>query len=103
MTTKRVGGQHSPLNSYDKKNIEFGGTRRRVMKPADRSTRLIAKSVAPRFAQEFRIRRIPALLQGSVIETPVEITRGEVRSPQSSKIPATSPRGIGKTPMPLPS
>jgi hypothetical protein len=33
--------------------------------------------------------RIPALLQeGSVIETPVEITRGEV--------PATSPRGIGK-------
>jgi hypothetical protein len=44
-----------------------------------------------------RIRRIPALLQeGSVIETAVEITRGEVRRPEFSKVPATSPRGIGK-------
>jgi hypothetical protein len=31
-----------------------------------------------------------------VIETAVEITRGEVRSHESSKVPATSPRGIGK-------
>jgi hypothetical protein len=31
-----------------------------------------------------------------VIETAVEITRGEVRSHEFSKVPATSPRGIGK-------
>jgi hypothetical protein len=40
---------------------------------------------------------VPALLQeGSVIETAVEITRGEVRSHEFSKVPATSPRGIGE-------
>jgi hypothetical protein len=43
------------------------------------------------------IGRIPALLQeGSVIETAVEITRGEVRRRVFLKFPATSPRGIGK-------
>jgi hypothetical protein len=56
-------------------------------------------------AQEALVAGVPALLQeGSVIETESKITRGEVPKPFIVRVfMETSPRGIAKTAMPLPS